>query len=66
MGPPIFIGGNSNLWALYQMFDHLLQWGHRFSSVEIPKQAQYLKDLLIASMGPPIFIGGNKLTEPFT
>jgi len=34
MGPPIFIGGNSGIETI-QIMPTLLQWGHRFSSVEM-------------------------------
>ena len=58
MGPPIFIGGNISR-ALDQARELMLQWGHRFSSVEIlPGAADVLRSVG-ASMGPPIFIGGN-------
>ena len=36
-----------------------LQWGHRFSSVEIPRPRRFPRSPRPASMGPPIFIGGN-------
>jgi len=34
MGPPIFIGGKKTLRPLCTICRELLQWGHRFSSVE--------------------------------
>jgi len=58
MGPPIYIGGN---WSSTGAFSRgvVLQWGHRFISVET--NAQDLIQALVpgASMGPPIYIGGN-------
>jgi len=59
MGPPIFIGGNLGLALAFECHAYLLQWGHRFSSVEIwTRVARSLREA-VASMGPPIFIGGN-------
>ncbi len=59
MGPPIFIGGNSDCSRVTIPRGCVLQWGHRFSSVEIPTARRPDAGLHIASMGPPIFIGGN-------
>ena len=44
----------------------MLQWGHRFTSVETlrPVPTDVAKEL--ASMGPPIYIGGNIVTDPET
>ena len=62
MGPPIFIGGNGE--DLDAEVDHVsLQWGHRFSSVEIEVAAHVHAAEGQASMGPPIFIGGNELVQ---
>jgi len=36
----------------------LLQWGHRFTSVET-NQGRPVPGVRLASMGPPIYIGGN-------
>ena len=44
---------------LKQAGTHKLQWGHRFSSVEMVRHAKQRCEPLVASMGPPIFIGGN-------
>ena len=59
MGPPIFIGGNvsGNSVTWPDVFG--LQWGHRFSSVEITVTGDLDIGGQLASMGPPIFIGGN-------
>ncbi len=40
-----------------------LQWGHRFSSVEMGKVEVAHASLGEASMGPPIFIGGNTISR---
>jgi len=45
--------------------DMWLQWGHRFSSVEIAVGLGIVACLQKASMGPPIFIGGNGLKRRF-
>ncbi len=37
----------------------LLQWGHRFISVETPRPSFRDHGADLASMGPPIYIGGN-------
>jgi len=59
MGPPIFIGGNAMAAHLVRLLYEALQWGHRFSSVEIGQGQEKAPRPLAASMGPPIFIGGN-------
>ena len=59
MGPPIFIGGNAIGDITTRRYGGVLQWGHRFSSVEILLASCDAFDLQRASMGPPIFIGGN-------
>jgi len=61
MGPPIFIGGNAFGSAFFLFVIGALQWGHRFSSVEILTAAAGSNRTPRASMGPPIFIGGNVL-----
>ncbi len=49
------------LLVLRVLLDNLpvLQWGHRFSSVEIWRLTVWPGVASMASMGPPIFIGGN-------
>jgi len=61
MGPPIFIGGNYATLLLKAGVSTALQWGHRFSSVEIKVLGQWPREAEDASMGPPIFIGGNDI-----
>ncbi len=46
-------------WVGQYLDDFQLQWGHRFSSVEIPAVYYLLAAVDQTSMGPPIFIGGN-------
>jgi len=58
MGPPIFIGGNTDT-DVDALRKQVLQWGHRFSSVEIRVGEAGVARTTAASMGPPIFIGGN-------
>jgi len=58
MGPPIYIGGNSGMRSRSPV-SGLLQWGHRFTSVETRKEIDVNMVRAIASMGPPIYIGGN-------
>ncbi len=43
--------------------DDLLQWGHRFISVETGTPPELMRGATPASMGPPIYIGGNSRHE---
>ncbi len=59
MGPPIYIGGNGSAMRSEKLRRLMLQWGHRFISVETVLP---IADAAVphgASMGPPIYIGGN-------
>ena len=60
MGPPIFIGGNPSILRWSSSGSDSLQWGHRFSSVEMIPECSRAPCRSQASMGPPIFIGGNR------
>ena len=42
MGPPIFIGGNAGNTSDSRRFRSSLQWGHRFSSVEIIRRRVHI------------------------
>ena len=42
----------------------MLQWGHRFYSVEIQRHGDFHPILRRASMGPPILLGGNSWYSP--
>jgi len=59
MGPPIYIGGNNSGFLPRFLIPKVLQWGHRFTSVETGKIEVTDQSPLVASMGPPIYIGGN-------
>ena len=60
MGPPIFIGGKYVCERCGEAVFGVLQWGHRFSSVERPNIPKTNTARTCASMGPPIFIGGKR------
>ena len=59
MGPPIYIGGNTPSPVGGTIGGVLLQWGHRFTSVETFNNRIIHSPFNSASMGPPIYIGGN-------